>query len=145
MIDFNKHNKGLLVLATLICVNADVFNTDTFVDLYTECDKCFIKDAVYLLYTNKLYDEYIKSLLRSSPCYFNERIVEIDKKSYSLFIFKVKKEDSITFNEVKKVGSLMLTENTKIKVCIFWKKYLDDSFIDLFNFWTCEQLLKLKG
>lgn len=144
--DFSKYNKGLHIFATLICNNVDIFNTESFIDLYTDCDRfSMLKNCIYLLYDTKLYDQYIFSLLRSSSSYFKEVTIFINEKSYYLFIFKISKEKLDLYNRIKQVGSLMLTKDEMINTCILWKKYLDNSFIEMFNFWTCEQCLKIKG
>lgn len=144
--DFSKYNKGLHVFATLICNNIDIFNTNSFINLYTDCDIYNnIGSCIYLLYDNKLYDNYIINLLRSSSSYFKDAVITINKISYHLFIFKINKDKLDLYNRIKYTGSVMLTKNEILETCVLWKKYLDDSFIEMFNFWTCEQCLKTKG
>lgn len=144
--DFSKYNKGLHVFATLICNNIDIFNTNSFINLYTDCDIYNnIGSCIYLLYDDKLYDNYIINLLRSSSSYFKDVVIIINKISYHLFIFKINKDKLDLYNRIKYTGSVMLTKNEILETCILWKKYLDDSFIEMFNFWTCEQCLKTKG
>lgn len=126
--DFSKYNKGLRLYAALFNLNPDVFNTDKFVDIVV-----IDNSSIGIIYT-VLYDQYIIKELTYNKFYYNKRFVKYKDTERYAYVFTLKsKEDILTFKSINTNGSLMLTNDFYIKVCIVWKKYLDVSFYECLN------------
>lgn len=126
--DFSKYNKGLRLYAALFNLNPDVFNTDKFVDIVV-----IDNSSIGIIYT-VLYDHYIIKELTYNKFYYNKRFVKYKDTERYAYVFTLKsKEDILTFKSINTNGSLMLTNDFYIKVCIVWKKYLDVSFYECLN------------
>lgn len=126
--DFSKYNKGLRLYAALFNLNPDVFNTDKFVDIVV-----IDNSSIGIIYT-VLYDQYIIKELTYNEFYYNKRFVKYKDTEKYAYVFTLKsKEDILTFKSINTNGSLMLTNDFYIKVCIVWKKYLDVSFYECLN------------
>lgn len=126
--DFSKYNKGLRLYAALFNLNPDVFNTDKFVDIVV-----IDNSSIGIIYT-VLYDQYIIKELTYNEFYYNKRFVKYKDTERYAYVFTLKsKEDILTFKSINTNGSLMLTNDFYIKVCIVWKKYLDVSFYECLN------------
>lgn len=125
--NFSKYNKGLRFYATLYRINADVFNTESFVDIYA-------KDKELKIYYNKLYDNYIIKLLTENIYYYNTIIEVFNNSSCICYVYKFNSNnsvDTITINCLDNNSNLLLDRTFYIEVCIHWKKYLDDTFVNL--------------
>ena len=125
--NFSKYNKGLRFYATLYQINVDVFNTESFVDIYA-------KDKELKIYYNKLYDNYIIKLLTENIYYYNTIIEVFNNSSCICYVYKFNNNNSvdiITINCLDNDSNFLLDKTFYIKVCIHWKKYLDDTFINL--------------
>ena len=126
LMDFSKYNKGLRLYATLFDLNADIFNYEYFYDI-----ELYSKDSVILLF-EKLYDEYTKKLLVENKYFYTIISIKKNNNSYIGYIFKYKFDgDKITADCILSGSTLFITESFYIKVCIHWKKYLDNSFLEL--------------
>lgn len=126
--DFSKYNKGLRLYAALFNLNPDVFNTDKFIDIVV-----IDNSSIGIIYT-VLYDQYIIKELTCNEFYYNKRFVKYKDTEKYAYVFTLKsKEDILTFKSINTNGSLMLTNDFYIKVCIVWKKYLDVSFYECLN------------
>ena len=126
--DFSKYNKGLRLYAALFNLNPDVFNTDKFVDIVV-----IDNSSIGIIYT-VLYDQYIIKELTYNEFYYNKRFVKYKDTERYAYVFTLKsKEDILIFKSINTNGSLMLTNDFYIKVCIVWKKYLDVSFYECLN------------
>ena len=144
MIDFTKHNKGLRLLAALFN-DITIFETETFQDIYTSVD--FIpesEDRVYLLYSNPLYDEYIINNLTNHKEFIETKLVEIDNKWFTLYIFSVVKEKQLYYNYIKAIGSSGVNRVEMLDVFVLWKEYLNNSFYECYNIWSVKQCLVTK-
>lgn len=144
--DLSKYNKGLPLLATLFNLNPDVFNTNTFIDIYTKCDKySAFENSIFLVYSLELRDQYIIHLLKKNKYFFKVDIINIENKYMCVYIFTIDNTKVTTYSEITKVGSTMLGKDFITRLCITWKKYLDDYFYKYLNVWTCEQCLQTKA
>lgn len=129
MIDFSKYNKGLRFLATLFNINPEVFDTETFIDI--ECNGKRLE-----IFYDKLYDEYIKKLLIENKYYHSNETKECKGKIYYVYIYEFiydKNNSNVLLVSNTKIikSNLLVTSIDYVKICIHWKKYLDNSFIEL--------------
>lgn len=123
--DFSKYNKWLRYYAAIFDLNPDVFNTEKFVDVTVVNSK-----SIGVIYSN-LYDQYIIQELTYNRFFYNCRIIDYkDTKRYA-YVFTLTEEEAILlFDRINSVGNMLLTNDFYIKVCITWKKYLDNSFYE---------------
>lgn len=125
--DFTKYNKGLRFYATLFNINPDVFNTDYFIDIE-------VIDNELRIYYNKLYDQYIINLLINNNYYYNNYISQFRQKQVICYTFKYTNTEvssNIILDCLNKNSNYLIPDIFYIKVCIHWKKYLDNTFITL--------------
>ena len=123
--DFSKYNKWLRYYAAIFDLNPDVFNTEKFIDVTVVNSK-----SIGIIYSN-LYDQYIIQELTYNRFFYNCRIIDYkDTKRYA-YVFTLTEEEAILlFDRINSVGNMLLTNDFYMKVCITWKKYLDDSFYE---------------
>lgn len=123
--DFSKYNKWLRYYAAIFDLNPDVFNTEKFIDITVVNSK-----SIGIIYSN-LYDQYIIQELTYNRFFYNCRIIDYkDTKRYA-YVFTLTEEEAILlFDRINSVGNMLLTNDFYMKVCITWKKYLDDSFYE---------------
>jgi hypothetical protein len=123
--DFSKYNKWLRYYAAIFDLNPDVFNTEKFVDVTVVNSK-----SIGVIYSN-LYDQYIIQELTYNRFFYNCRIIDYkDTKRYA-YVFTLTEEEAILlFDRINSVGNMLLTNDFYMKVCITWKKYLDNSFYE---------------
>lgn len=123
--DFSKYNKWLRYYAAIFDLNPDVFNTEKFVDVTVVNSK-----SIGVIYSN-LYDQYIIQELTYNRFFYNCRIIDYkDTKRYA-YVFTLTEEEAILlFDRINSVGNMLLTNDFYMKVCIIWKKYLDNSFYE---------------
>lgn len=123
--DFSKYNKWLRYYAAIFDLNPDVFNTEKFIDVTVVNSK-----SIGIIYSN-LYDQYIIQELTYNRFFYNCRIIDYkDTKRYA-YVFTLTEEEAILlFDRINSVGNMLLTNDFYIKVCITWKKYLDNSFYE---------------
>lgn len=134
MIDFSKYNKGLRLYAALFELNPHVFNTDAFIDMLI-----LNNNSIGLVY-NRLYDQYIISEITQNRFYYNKRLVFYNgTKQYAYVLTLFDKEYIDIYKDIYTNGSLLLSKQFLIKVCIIWKDFLSDSFFDCLRCEACEQ------
>lgn len=123
--DFSKYNKWLRYYAAIFDLNPDVFNTEKFIDVTVVNSK-----SIGIIYSN-LYDQYIIQELTYNRFFYNCRIINYkDTKRYA-YVFTLTEEEAILlFDRINSVGNMLLTNDFYMKVCITWKKYLDNSFYE---------------
>lgn len=123
--DFSKYNKWLRYYAAIFDLNPDVFNTEKFIDVTVVNSK-----SIGVIYSN-LYDQYIIQELTYNRFFYNCRIIDYkDTKRYA-YVFTLTEEEAILlFDRINSVGNMLLTNDFYMKVCITWKKYLDNSFYE---------------
>lgn len=123
--DFSKYNKWLRYYAAIFDLNPDVFNTEKFIDVTVVNSK-----SIGIIYSN-LYDQYIIQELTYNRFFYNCRIIDYkDTKRYA-YVFTLTEEEAILFfDRINSVGNMLLTNDFYMKVCITWKKYLDNSFYE---------------
>lgn len=123
--DFSKYNKWLRYYAAIFDLNPDVFNTEKFIDITVVNSK-----SIGIIYSN-LYDQYIIQELTYNRFFYNCRIIDYkDTKRYA-YVFTLTEEEAILlFDRINSVGNMLLTNDFYMKVCITWKKYLDNSFYE---------------
>ena len=123
--DFSKYNKWLRYYAAIFDLNPDVFNTEKFIDVTVINSK-----SIGIIYSN-LYDQYIIQELTYNRFFYNYRIIDYkDTKRYA-YVFTLTEEEAILlFDRINSVGNMLLTNDFYMKVCITWKKYLDNSFYE---------------
>lgn len=123
--DFSKYNKWLRYYAAIFDLNPDVFNTEKFIDVIVVNSK-----SIGIIYSN-LYDQYIIQELTYNRFFYNCRIIDYkDTKRYA-YVFTLTEEEAILlFDRINSVGNMLLTNDFYMKVCITWKKYLDNSFYE---------------
>jgi hypothetical protein len=123
--DFSKYNKWLRYYAAIFDLNPDVFNTEKFIDVTVVNSK-----SIGIIYSN-LYDQYIIQELTYNRFFYNCRIIDYkDTKRYT-YVFTLTEEEAILlFDRINSVGNMLLTNDFYMKVCITWKKYLDNSFYE---------------
>lgn len=123
--DFGKYNKWLRYYAAIFDLNPDVFNTEKFIDVTVVNSK-----SIGIIYSN-LYDQYIIQELTYNRFFYNCRIIDYkDTKRYA-YVFTLTEEEAILlFDRINSVGNMLLTNDFYMKVCITWKKYLDNSFYE---------------
>jgi hypothetical protein len=123
--DFSKYNKWLRYYAAIFDLNPDVFNTEKFIDVTVVNSK-----SIGIIYSN-LYDQYIIQELTYNRFFYNYRIIDYkDTKRYA-YVFTLTEEEAILlFDRINSVGNMLLTNDFYMKVCITWKKYLDNSFYE---------------
>jgi hypothetical protein len=123
--DFSKYNKWLRYYAAIFDLNPDVFNTEKFIDITVVNSK-----SIGIIYSN-LYDQYIIQELTYNRFFYNCRIIDYkDTKRYA-YVFTLTEEEAILlFDRINSVGNMLLTNDFYMKVCIIWKKYLDNSFYE---------------
>ena len=123
--DFSKYNKWLRYYAAIFDLNPDVFNTEKFVDVTVVNSK-----SIGVIYSN-LYDQYIIQELTYNRFFYNCRIIDYKDTRRYAYVFTLTEEEAILlFDRINSVGNMLLTNNFYIKVCITWKKYLDNSFYE---------------
>ena len=123
--DFSKYNKWLRYYAAIFDLNPDVFNTEKFVDVTVVNSK-----SIGVIYSN-LYDQYIIQELTYNRFFYNYRIIDYKDTRRYAYVFTLTEEEAILlFDRINSVGNMLLTNNFYIKVCITWKKYLDNSFYE---------------
>lgn len=123
--DFSKYNKWLRYYAAIFDLNPDVFNTEKFIDVTVVNSK-----SIGIIYSN-LYDQYIIQELTYNRFFYNCKIIDYkDTKRYA-YVFTLTEEEAILlFDRINSVGNMLLTNDFYMKVCITWKKYLDNSFYE---------------
>ena len=123
--DFSKYNKWLRYYAAIFDLNPDVFNTEKFVDVTVVNNK-----SIGVIYSN-LYDQYIIQELTYNRFFYNCRIIDYkDTKRYAYVFTLIEEEAILLFDRINSVGNMLLTNDFYMKVCITWKKYLDNSFYE---------------
>jgi hypothetical protein len=123
--DFSKYNKWLRYYAAIFDLNPDVFNTEKFVDVTVVNSK-----SIGVIYSN-LYDQYIIQELTYNRFFYNCRIIDYKDTRRYAYVFTLTEEEAILlFDRINSVGNMLLTNDFYIKVCITWKKYLDNSFYE---------------
>ena len=123
--DFSKYNKWLRYYAAIFDLNPDVFNTEKFVDVTVVNSK-----SIGVIYSN-LYDQYIIQELTHNRFFYNCRIIDYKDTRRYAYVFTLTEEEAILlFDRINSVGNMLLTNDFYIKVCITWKKYLDNSFYE---------------
>lgn len=123
--DFSKYNKWLRYYAAIFDLNPDVFNTEKFVDVTVVNNK-----SIGVIYSN-LYDQYIIQELTYNRFFYNCRIIDYKDTRRYAYVFTLTEEEAILlFDRINSVGNMLLTNDFYIKVCITWKKYLDNSFYE---------------
>lgn len=125
--DFSRYNKGLRFYATLYNINADVFNTESFINISA-------KNKELKIYYNKLYDNYIVKLLIENKFYYNTVIERYNNLPCICYVYKFNSEsplENTIINCLDKECNYLLHDTFYIKTCIHWKKYLDNTFITL--------------
>lgn len=145
-LDFTTKNKGLRLLATLFTSNVDIFKTDSFIDIYTSVDIfTYLKNHLFLLYDDTLYDEYIKSALRDNNNFLYEYIVCYENRKYYLYIFNVPSSSRTLYNGLLTIGSRAMTDLDFFNTFLLWQEYLSKEFYELHYIDKCEKCLKIKG
>ncbi len=129
--DFSKYNKGLRIYAALFDLNPDIFNTKQFVDIVVFNKSC----SIGILY-NSLYDEYIRTEIEQNKHFFNMQFVKYKngKNYYSYILSLTEDDDILNFGLISSLGSRAIHASLYIKLCITWKKYLNDSFYECLNY-----------
>jgi hypothetical protein len=123
--DFSKYNKWLRYYAAIFDLNPDVFNTEKFIDVTVVNNK-----SIGIIYSN-LYDQYIIQELTYNRFFYNCRIIDYkDTKRYAYVFTLIEEEAILLFDRINSVGNMLLTNDFYMKVCITWKKYLDNSFYE---------------
>lgn len=123
--DFSKYNKWLRYYAAIFDLNPDVFNTEKFIDVTVVNSK-----SIGIIYSN-LYDQYIIQELTYNRFFYNCRIIDYkDTKRYAYVFILTEEEAILLFDRINSVGNMLLTNDFYMKVCIIWKKYLDNSFYE---------------
>lgn len=123
--DFSKYNKWLRYYAAIFDLNPDVFNTEKFVDVTVVNSK-----SIGVIYSN-LYDQYIIQELTHNRFFYNCRIIDYKDTRRYAYVFTLTEEEAILlFDRINSVSNMLLTNDFYIKVCITWKKYLDNSFYE---------------
>ena len=123
--DFSKYNKWLRYYAAIFDLNPDVFNTEKFVDVTFVNSK-----SIGVIYSN-LYDQYIIQELTYNRFFYNCRIIDYKDTKRYVYVFTLTEEEAILlFDRINSVGNMLLTNDFYMKVCITWKKYLDNSFYE---------------
>lgn len=123
--DFSKYNKWLRYYAAIFDLNPDVFNTEKFVDVTVVNSK-----SIGIIYSN-LYDQYIIQELTYNRFFYNCRIIDYKDTRRYAYVFTLTEEEAILlFDRINSVGNMLLTNDFYMKVCITWKKYLDNSFYE---------------
>lgn len=123
--DFSKYNKWLRYYAAIFDLNPDVFNTEKFVDVTVVNSK-----SIGVIYSD-LYDQYIIQELTYNRFFYNCRIIDYKDTRRYAYVFTLTEEEAILlFDRINSVGNMLLTNDFYIKVCITWKKYLDNSFYE---------------
>lgn len=123
--DFSKYNKWLRYYAAIFDLNPDVFNTEKFIDVTVVNSK-----SIGIIYSN-LYDQYIIQELTYNRFFYNCRIIDYkDTKRYAYVFTLIEEEAILLFDRINSVGNMLLTNDFYMKVCITWKKYLDNSFYE---------------
>lgn len=123
--DFSKYNKWLRYYAAIFDLNPDVFNTEKFVDVTVVNSK-----SIGVIYSN-LYDQYIIQELTYNRFFYNCRIIDYKDTRRYAYVFTLTEEEAILlFDRINSVGNMLLTNDFYMKVCITWKKYLDNSFYE---------------
>jgi hypothetical protein len=123
--DFSKYNKWLRYYAAIFDLNPDVFNTEKFVDVTVVNNK-----SIGVIYSN-LYDQYIIQELTYNRFFYNCRIIDYKDTRRYAYVFTLTEEEAILlFDRINSVGNMLLTNDFYMKVCITWKKYLDNSFYE---------------
>ena len=123
--DFSKYNKWLRYYAAIFDLNPDVFNTEKFIDVTVVNSK-----SIGIIYSN-LYDQYIIQELTYNRFFYNCRIIDYKDTRRYAYVFTLTEEEAILlFDRINSVGNMLLTNDFYIKVCITWKKYLDNSFYE---------------
>lgn len=123
--DFSKYNKWLRYYAAIFDLNPDVFNTEKFIDVTVVNSK-----SIGIIYSN-LYDQYIIQELTYNRFFYNCRIIDYKDTKWYAYVFTLTEEEAILlFDRINSVGNMLLTNDFYMKVCITWKKYLDNSFYE---------------
>lgn len=123
--DFSKYNKWLRYYVAIFDLNPDVFNTEKFVDVTVVNNK-----SIGVIYSN-LYDQYIIQELTYNRFFYNCRIIDYKDTRRYAYVFTLTEEEAILlFDRINSVGNMLLTNDFYMKVCITWKKYLDNSFYE---------------
>lgn len=123
--DFSKYNKWLRYYAAIFDLNPDVFNTEKFVDVTVVNNK-----SIGVIYSN-LYDQYTIQELTYNRFFYNCRIIDYKDTRRYAYVFTLTEEEAILlFDRINSVGNMLLTNDFYMKVCITWKKYLDNSFYE---------------
>ena len=96
-------------------------------------------NSIGLVY-NRLYDQYIISEITQNRFYYNKRLVFYNgTKQYVYVLTLFDKEYIDIYKDIYTNGSLLLSKQFLIKVCIIWKDFLSDSFFDCLKCEACEQ------
>lgn len=145
MINIAKHNKGLRLLAVLFnCI--DIFETESFIDIYTSVDIYpKYKDKIYLLYKAPIYDRCLLSKIEQHKNFIESKYIVIDSILYILFIFIILKDKQLYYDYIKSIGGSGVSQIEMFEVFVFWKKYIDKKFYSCYYCEKCENVLMTKG
>lgn len=122
--DFSKYNKGLRFYATLYNLEPDIFDNEAFVDIVG-------KNKELKIYYKKLYDQKIIKLLTENNYFYNEFYDYYLGVYYHCYLFKYKGNYESILNNIENNVNYTIPCDFYVKVCIHWKKYLDNTFITL--------------
>lgn len=122
--DFSKYNKGLRFYATLYNLDPDIFDNEAFVDVVG-------KNKELKVYYRKLYDQKIIKLLIENSYFYNEFYDYYLGVCYHCYLFKYEGNCESILNNIENNINYTIPCDFYVKVCIHWKKYLDNTFITL--------------
>ena len=118
MIDFTKHKKELRIYATLFELDPVIFDVEYFVDINTD------KEFLLVLYSKKPSNKILYIILRHEYYYNNTA-----DNGLLIFKFKLRTEkQNHDFSLMQTNGTLFFDKQFILKMCIHWKKYIDESF-----------------
>ena len=90
------------------------------------------------------HDEYIINNLTNHKEFIETKLVEIDNKWFTLYIFSVAKEKQLYYNYIKAIGGSGVNQVEMLDVFVLWKEYLNNSFYECYNIWSVKQCLVTK-
>lgn len=137
----NEHEKRKewLIYATLFNLNVyDLYKDKDFIDIYTSIDEKIIKsenNCIYVVFNNiRINLDYTYSYNKN---YYTYKIININNKYYTIFIFKIDYNDYLQYSEYKYSLCLSVrtsfSEKTKNKIIENCCKIQYYSYEDLFD------------
>ena len=116
-------NKYIREYFTIFSINPDVINVKEYVGIK-------VVNNILEIYYKQQPNKKIKELLENNSLFYNTDVVKLNSYYVKYTFLLQKKEDIYELNCFKQGKRLNMNTHFLLKMCILWKKYLNDTFFE---------------